>query len=295
MSRGRVAPARWALLLALFGFGLWALAAAGWLRVLGYALLAWSVMLLSRKGVHPLAGALVVAAGVLAAWVLRGGLAWPALAREAWLGVLGWLAGWGLAFLFSPRGYDPHFDFLPVPWVYGLLARHGHGVQPKTLLRLAQVEPHHRVLDLGGGAGRVARYLNAREVLILDPSWAMLTSGPARPHIWRVQGFAEHLPLPDHSVDRIIIVDTFHHIRGKAQALREAWRVLRPGGRLVIEEPDATRLVGKLIAWGERVLAMNSRFWAPEAIPQHVPDARATITRDAWRAWIVLEKLDGRS
>ncbi|NPA07143.1 MAG: methyltransferase domain-containing protein [Chloroflexi bacterium] len=291
----RIAPARWAMLLAGIGVLLWAWpSAVGWVRILGYAALAWAVMLPSRKGVHPWAGLAVVAVAVFLAAARHAQAALPALVREAWLGLLGWLLGWGLAFLFSRRGYDPHFDFLPVPWVYGLLARYGHRARPGRLLRLATIQPKHDVLDLGGGAGRVARFIQARRVIIVDPSLAMLTSGPNQAHVRRVQGFAEALPLPNHSVDRIIIVDTFHHIRGKEEALREVWRVLRPGGRLVIEEPDATRWVGRLIAWGERVLAMNSSFWPPEVIPRYLPDAKATIVRDAWRAWIVLDKPDGQ-
>jgi demethylmenaquinone methyltransferase/2-methoxy-6-polyprenyl-1,4-benzoquinol methylase len=40
-------------------------------------------------------------------------------------------------------------------------------------------------------------------------------------------------------------------------------RVLRPGGRIVIEEPNIDHAVVKLIALGERLLLMRSRFYSP--------------------------------
>jgi SAM-dependent methyltransferase len=46
-----------------------------------------------------------------------------------------------------------------------------------------------------------------------------------------------HIPLPDESVDRIACFDAFHHIPNQDEVLREMFRVLRPGGRVVMAEP----------------------------------------------------------
>lgn len=50
--------------------------------------------------------------------------------------------------------------------------------------------------------------------------------------------FEEELPLADSSVDRILMVHTLEHSENPRETLMEAWRVLAPGGRLVIAVPN---------------------------------------------------------
>jgi len=50
--------------------------------------------------------------------------------------------------------------------------------------------------------------------------------------------FDEELPLPDSSVDRILMVHALEHSESPADTLQEMWRVLSPGGRLVIVTPN---------------------------------------------------------
>jgi len=59
-----------------------------------------------------------------------------------------------------------------------------------------------------------------------------------------------------------VMVDTFHHLRDQYVAAKETLRVLRPGGRLVVEEPDIRRRAVKWTALGERLLLMRSRFYS---------------------------------
>ncbi len=55
-------------------------------------------------------------------------------------------------------------------------------------------------------------------------------------------------------------MDAFHHFADQPIALNELWRVLRPGGMLMIEEPDISHLSVKLIALLEKALLMQSTF-----------------------------------
>jgi SAM-dependent methyltransferase len=50
--------------------------------------------------------------------------------------------------------------------------------------------------------------------------------------------FDEELPLPDSSVDRIVMVHALEHSENPSETLREMWRVLAPGGRIVIVVPN---------------------------------------------------------
>ncbi len=81
-----------------------------------------------------------------------------------------------------------------------------------------------------------------------------------------VRGAVEGLPFAHGSFERLLVVDAFHHFADHQAAARELVRVVRPGGRLVIEEPDIRRWPVKLIALAERLLLMRSRFFDAEAL-----------------------------
>jgi demethylmenaquinone methyltransferase/2-methoxy-6-polyprenyl-1,4-benzoquinol methylase len=98
-----------------------------------------------------------------------------------------------------------------------------------------------RVLDLAGGTGDVARLLRrkGRQVLVCDPSLAMMQVGRARPGSQDLQwlaGEAEKLPLPDASVDLLTISFGLRNATHLSDALGEIHRVLKPGGRFVCLE-----------------------------------------------------------
>lgn len=97
------------------------------------------------------------------------------------------------------------------------------------------------VLDLAGGTGDVARLLNkpGRQVLVCDPSLAMMQVGRQRPGNEALQwlaGEAEKLPLTDASVDLLSISFGLRNATQLSHALTEIRRVLKPGGCFVCLE-----------------------------------------------------------
>lgn len=157
-----------------------------------------------------------------------------------------------------------------------------------------------RLLDLGGGTGRVAFAFRemVRSTVVADAAWGMLQVARRRPPVLPVQALAERLPFADATFDRIVIVDALHHFIDAKAAIQESARVLRPGGRLVIEEPDIRRWPVKGIALLERLIGLRSRFLSGEHIreimsavglqAQEYPDPRS------FRFWIVGHKVNGR-
>ncbi len=149
------------------------------------------------------------------------------------------------------------------------------------------------LLDVGGGTGRVASALRdeAAHVFVADVSLGMLRFAASKPGLRAAAAQSELLPFPDNSFDRVIMVDAFHHVIHQANTARELFRVLKPGGRIVIEEPDIRSFGVKLIALGEKLLLMRSHFLAPDQIVALFDSSRVNIISKDSSAWIVVEKI----
>ena len=180
-----------------------------------------------------------------------------------------------------------HFDFIaPV------FSRVGYA-SVADMVRHADLPTSGRVLDAGGGTGRVASAIReqAGEVVIADPSLGMLRQAD-RTHLGLACSTSESLPFPNNSFERVIMVDALHHVIDQRRTAREMYRVLNPGGRIVIEEPDIRTFGVKLIALGEKVLLMRSHFLSPEKIVElfSFDSAKASIHAAEGDAWVVIEK-----
>jgi len=185
---------------------------------------------------------------------------------------------------------------------FGLLAPlYDRVIRSRETTRLADLAGlpiQGRLLDVGGGTGRIARFLvgQAGQVVVADESWKMLSHTPAKPPLRLAAAHAERLPFPGGGFECVIMVDAFHHVRDQQQSLAELLRVCAVGGRVVIEEPDIQRFAVKLIALGERLLLMRSRFCQAEEIASafRALGADVSIHRQDATAWIVAEKTDGK-
>jgi ubiquinone/menaquinone biosynthesis C-methylase UbiE len=156
-----------------------------------------------------------------------------------------------------------HFDLLAP--IYDLVIPPPDPVRMRELLRLPT---EGRVLEAGGGTGRVSSDLVplVGTLVINDLSRPMLRQARSKGHLQPVQSYVEQLPFPDAAFDRVFAVDALHHFSDHHAAIGELLRVLRPDGRLVIEEPDIKRFAVKLVALFEKLALMNSRFLSGEQI-----------------------------
>jgi demethylmenaquinone methyltransferase / 2-methoxy-6-polyprenyl-1,4-benzoquinol methylase len=120
-----------------------------------------------------------------------------------------------------------------------------HRLWKRRLVALAAPRAGQRIVDLAGGTGDVAARLAGpdRQVTVIDPSEAMMAAGRARglAHVdWQL-GAAERLPLADASVDTLTIAFGIRNVTHLDQALAEARRVLKPGGRFLCLEFSTPR------------------------------------------------------
>jgi ArsR family transcriptional regulator len=112
----------------------------------------------------------------------------------------------------------------------------------RALLDLVPAGETRALLDIGTGTGRMLEILapRAEHAVGIDTSREMLTI--ARVNLERAglrncsirQGDMYQLPLPGASFDTVVIHQVLHYADRPAEAIQEASRVLRPGGRLLI-------------------------------------------------------------
>jgi len=138
-------------------------------------------------------------------------------------------------------------QFGPRAAAYVASAVHSKGEDLNELAALAQAHPFARALDLGCGGGHVSFTLapHGGEVVAYDLSEAMLAAVAAEAsargfdNLSTRLGTVEDLPFADASFDFVATRYSAHHWRDVPRALREACRVLKPGGRAMVMDAVA--------------------------------------------------------
>lgn len=108
------------------------------------------------------------------------------------------------------------------------------------------VERRRDVLDVGCGSSRIVQDLP--EAVALDIQQNKLRWLRPR-HRRLVRASCERLPFRDASFDAVIHSEVIEHVPDDPRVLEETWRVLRPGGVLVLGTPDYARPLWRLIEW----------------------------------------------
>ncbi len=122
-----------------------------------------------------------------------------------------------------------------------------HRLWKQLAVHLSCVRYGERVLDLAGGTGDLSLLLHARvgdkgKVILADINAAMLKRGRDRLidkgllDIDYVQADAQSLPFADNSFDCVVMGFGLRNVTDKNKALASIYRVLKPGGRLLILE-----------------------------------------------------------
>lgn len=121
-----------------------------------------------------------------------------------------------------------------------------HRIWKNSFVAKVNVPSSAAILDLAGGTGDIAVRLKARtgaNVTVCDINEAMLSVGRDRQFdrgesqgLRWVCGNAEHLPVPDSSLDVITIAFGLRNVTDIPQALRDAYRALKPGGQFLCLE-----------------------------------------------------------
>lgn len=160
----------------------------------------------------------------------------------------------------------------PKPFMFLNLLANMEAAQQRLVIKaveLLKIERQSRVLDIACGRGKSSFMVNC-----MYPDSHVVGLDLLEPHVQVAQtlfnqvrnlsysvGDAEDLDFPDSSFDRVMCLEAAFHFPDRAEFLREVYRVLRPGGRLVVVD----------------------FAWNTEADRIHRDDADTKIVRDIWQ------------
>lgn len=123
-----------------------------------------------------------------------------------------------------------------------------HRIWKRIAIQLSNVRHGDKVLDLAGGTGDMTKLYRERvgdsgQVVLSDINAAMLNQGRSRlldegvvGGVRFVQIDAEKIPFPDNTFDCVCIAFGLRNVTHKEAALASMYRVLKPGGRLIVLE-----------------------------------------------------------
>jgi ubiquinone/menaquinone biosynthesis C-methylase UbiE len=182
-----------------------------------------------------------------------------------------------------------HFDFL-APY-------YDRFIKPTDLpnfCEMARLPASGLLLDVGGGTGQKSYRLlpMVTGIVIIDSSMGMLGQAIKKGKVAPICSQSEQLPFKDETFSRVIMVDALHHVGDYRVTTAEMWRVVKSGGRIVIQEPDIRAIPVKIIAIIEKIAMMRSHFIDPSRIASsfNFPNAMVNVEVDSSTAWIIIDK-----
>lgn len=139
-----------------------------------------------------------------------------------------------------------------------------------------------RLLDIGCGNGCYTQELACRAAYICGIDIQISHLKAFRQPIERIQAAGENLPLRSESFDVVTMIEVLEHTRSDEQTLKECFRVLKPGGLLVLFVPNKLYPfeshpchVGSLQI-GSNIPLVS---WLPEFLHKHLCHARIYTRR----------------
>jgi ubiquinone/menaquinone biosynthesis C-methylase UbiE len=136
-----------------------------------------------------------------------------------------------------------------------------HAAEEMAITRLLRGKKFNHAVDVGGGYGRLSKYLTkfSKKVTLAEPSQQQLDIARIylkdTPQVERKLWQASDIKLKDGEVDLVLVVRVLHHLPDPAPELNEIARVLKSGGTFILEFANDAHFLNRLryAAHGKRV------------------------------------------
>lgn len=180
------------------------------------------------------------------------------------------------------QGVGPAWTRLFAP--LALLHPGGRDELEAAAMHLHAAPPGSRVLDVGCGSGVLLARMQSFgwQVEGVEPDPSAVEAARKRGVTVRL-GTLEQQKYPDDSFDAVHSAHVIEHLHNPEVFFRESWRILKPGGTLVVLTPNVE-------SWGSR---RYGRIWPNLDPPRHlVLFSRKTLGRAAERHHFTIQRLD---
>ena len=143
---------------------------------------------------------------------------------------------------------DPKYNYED----YWVGREYEHAAEEMAIKRLLKGMEFQHAIDVGGGYGRLSKFLTkyASKVTLAEPSQQQL--GIAKMYLKGAKNIdqkllqAADLKLPDGAVDLVLVVRVLHHLPDPRPELEEIARVLKPGGTFILEFANDAHFLNRL-------------------------------------------------
>lgn len=140
---------------------------------------------------------------------------------------------------------------------YWIGREYEHAAEEMAIKRLLKKKRFNHAVDVGGGYGRLSKYLTAYagRVTLAEPSQQQLDIAKIylkdTPQVERKLVQAADLKMPAGSADLVMVVRVLHHLPDPAAEFNEIARVLKPGGTFILEFANDAHFLNR-IRYGAR-------------------------------------------
>ena len=118
-----------------------------------------------------------------------------------------------------------------------------HRIWKSKLINWISPQKNQKLADIAGGTGDIARKFienGGESAYVIDINFEMISSGLKQTNknknMHWIAASAENIPIPDNSFDRATIAFGLRNITNRDKALKEIFRILKPGGRFICLE-----------------------------------------------------------
>lgn len=152
--------------------------------------------------------------------------------------------------------------------------------QEKEIKDVLKLKGNEIILDIGGGTGRLAKYLSnsCQKIYVLDESIGMLSKVKKSKTVVPVHGDALGTKFQNSSMDVVILSDVLHHIKNHTKLIEEISRVLKKNGNLVLLDFEKNHMKVRLLRAFEHLLFGKLYFKTSQQVKDMI-QKRFTITQ----------------